>query len=70
MARLSAGVGATRLTCRRPQVVLPHASLLPVACQLVKRNWSEISLYVSLYKFKTLLFAVDLSKFLIGDVFT
>jgi hypothetical protein len=44
VARLAAEVGAMGLARRRPQCALLHASILPVACQLVKRYWSEISL--------------------------
>ena len=51
VARLAAGVGAMGITRRRrPQCALLHTSFLPVACQLVKQYWSEISLYVSLHK--------------------
>jgi hypothetical protein len=49
VARVAAGVGAMGLTRRRPQYALFHVSFLPVACQLVKWYWSEISLQVSLY---------------------
>jgi hypothetical protein len=37
VARLAAGVGATGLTCHRPQCALLHYSFLPVIRQLAKQ---------------------------------
>jgi hypothetical protein len=56
VARLAGDMVAMGLTHRRPQCVLHRASFLPVACQLVKRYWSDISVSVAVQKAETLTF--------------